>query len=103
MALTNPSMGYINSRFDRMQQRRGPIAAVVQLIYGVMGWLLFIPVALMLVSIVAVLPGQRLRRAAARHAAQIYLTLTAAKPRVVGLEHLPATPCIVAANHASYL
>jgi 1-acyl-sn-glycerol-3-phosphate acyltransferase len=29
--------------------------------------------------------------------------LTAARPRVTGIEHLPASACIVAANHASYV
>jgi 1-acyl-sn-glycerol-3-phosphate acyltransferase len=31
------------------------------------------------------------------------LTLTAARPRISGMQHLPDTPCVIAANHASYV
>jgi len=71
--------------------------------YGLHGWVSFAVVALPLVGLVAVLPGLERRRAAARRAARLFLLLIGARPRLDGLEHLPAEPCIVAANHASYL
>jgi 1-acyl-sn-glycerol-3-phosphate acyltransferase len=60
-------------------------------------------VSLSLALLVAVLPGEARRRAATRRAARLFLALAASRPAVEGLEHLPDEPCIVAANHASYL
>lgn len=79
------------------------IAALGQLAYGVAGWIAFLAVALPLVALVAVLPGLDRRRAAARHAARLVLFLMRARPRVAGLALLPPGPCIVVANHASYV
>lgn len=83
-----------------MQRPLGPVA---QRLYGMASWAVFAAVAVALAVVVAVLPGQARRRAATRHGARLFLALAAARPRVTGLENLPAEPCIVAANHASYL
>jgi 1-acyl-sn-glycerol-3-phosphate acyltransferase len=96
-------MGYINSSFDKMQRRRGALTTALERAYGVAGWLVFVVVAFALVGVVSVLPGEARRRAAARTAARVFLAATAARPAVSGLHHIPATPCIVAANHASYM
>lgn len=79
------------------------IAALARATYGVIAWLAFLAVALPLVALVAILPGEPRRRAATRQAARLVLSLMASRPRVDGLQHLPAAPCIVVANHASYL
>ncbi len=86
-----------------MQQPPHLFSAAARLLYGVSAWLVFILVALLLTIVLAVLPGEHRRRAAARHAARLFLTLTAVRPTVHGIEYIPETPCIVAANHASYL
>jgi len=96
-------MGYINSSFDKTQQPGRFIPAASRVLFGVASWLIFVPLALVLAATLAVLPGEQFRRAAARHAARLFLALTAMRPVVQGIEHLPAAPCIVAANHASYL
>lgn len=72
-------------------------------LYGLLSWTVFTVVALTLALVVAVLPGEQRRRAATRHGARLYLALSAARLQVHGLEHLPPEPCIVTANHASYL
>ena len=41
--------------------------------------------------------------AVGRAAAAALLTLTGMHPRVQGLQHLPAKPCVLVSNHASYL
>lgn len=79
------------------------LAALVPAAYGLAAWLAFLAVALPLAAVVTILPGEPRRRAATRRAARITLALMAARPRVSGLQHLPASPCIVVANHASYL
>lgn len=72
-------------------------------IYGIAAWIAFLAVVLPLLLLVVVLPGEKRRRAATRHAARLFLSLVGARPRVMGLQHLPSEPCIVAANHSSYL
>lgn len=103
MTLTNPSTGYINSLFDRMPRSPRSAASLTQVAYGLGCWLAFGLVALALLLAVAVLPGIRRRRMATQRCARLYLAMIAAGPRVAGLEQLPATPCVVVANHASYL
>lgn len=78
------------------------IAALGQILYGIAAWFAFLTVALLLLVVVTVLPGEQRRRTAMRQAARLFLTLTAAPLRIHGLEHLPE-PCIVAANHSSYM
>lgn len=86
-----------------MRQPADRLAALARAVYGVIAWSAFLVVALPLVALVAILPGESRRRAATRHAARLTLAVMAARPRVSGLQHLPAAPCIVVANHASYL
>lgn len=87
-----------------MQQKSpGAFAAVAQTGYGIVSWITFAAVASFLVGAVLLLPRLQQRRAAARRAARLYLFCVAARPRLSGLEHLPDGPCIIAANHASYL
>lgn len=86
-----------------MRKLTTAVAALGQVLYGLLGWLAFLLVALLLVIMVALLPGLRQRRSAARWAARLYLLVTGTRTRVTGLEHLPEEPCIVVANHASYM
>lgn len=50
-----------------------------------------------------VLPGLHRRRAFAHYAARCVFRLAGMPVSVDGLDHLPAGPCLVVANHASYL
>lgn len=71
----------------------GLYAAVVMLfmIFGVLG------------IVVMLLPGLERRRRAAGALIRTALLLCGLPLRVTGLQRLPAGPCMVAANHASYL
>jgi len=71
--------------------------------YGVYVWCAFVPVALVAVLVVAATPGRDRCRRVVRGAAALVLRLTGLRPRVSGLEHLPRSPCVLVANHASYL
>ena len=75
----------------------------VYLSYGVYTWVVFTACALGTVVAVLVLPTLNLRRTAARRAARLFLALTAMRLQVRGEGNLPATQCVVVANHASYL
>jgi 1-acyl-sn-glycerol-3-phosphate acyltransferase len=49
------------------------------------------------------LPGMRRRRWMAGFGSRAFLRVTGIGFSVDGLEHLPAAPCVVVANHASYI
>lgn len=66
---------------------------------GLVAIVLLVPTAVLL----AVLPGRGLRTALARAATRSTFFLLGMGPAVTGLSHLPDGPCVVVANHASYL
>ena len=72
-------------------------------LYGIYAWILFIVLALVAVLGVLVLPNLAARRALTGWVARSILRLAAMPLRVSGLQHLPSGPCVVVANHCSYL
>lgn len=70
--------------------------------YTIWGWTLFCAIAPTTSLMILVLPGVERCSRLARNAARIIFRLGGAWPRVHGLENLPAEPCVVAANHASF-
>jgi 1-acyl-sn-glycerol-3-phosphate acyltransferase len=67
-------------------------SAALFLVLGVGVLLLILPV-----------PSLGLRRRMVRRTARIWLALAGMRLSVLHLEHLPAAPCVVVANHSSYL
>jgi 1-acyl-sn-glycerol-3-phosphate acyltransferase len=76
---------------------------IAKALYGLYAIVLFASVALLTTLIMTLLPGVTRRRRLARGAARAFLRLAAMPLTVVGLEHLPEGPCILVANHCSYL
>lgn len=72
-------------------------------IWGLVTWVLFGLIAIGVVLGLAVVPGLDRRRRLARGGARLTLRLAGIPLKVTGLKHLPGGPCIVVANHASYL
>jgi 1-acyl-sn-glycerol-3-phosphate acyltransferase len=72
-------------------------------LFGVYATVIFAAVTLATVSLLAVTPGMSRRRRLARRAAASMFSLTGTRLAVHGLSHIPAQPCIIVANHASYL
>ncbi|HTV80977.1 MAG TPA: lysophospholipid acyltransferase family protein [Steroidobacteraceae bacterium] len=70
-------------------------ALYVALLFGLLG--------LAAVLLMLALPGLNRRRWVARLGARTFLRLAGMPLRVQGLQHLPPTPCILVANHCSYL
>ena len=74
------------------------------LLFGVYAWMLFAPLALVALVLVAVLPRPGWRRRATAALARMFLAASRIPVRVSGAEHLPpAGPITVVANHASYI
>ena len=71
--------------------------------YAAYAGAVFTVLSLLALLIVLPLPGLAARRGLVRIAARLFLFLVGMRVRVVNPEHLPAGPCVVVANHASYL
>ena len=78
-------------------------ATIGGLTWGVYAWLLFAGLLLLAMLAAILLPGLRLRRGTARRLAGLYFKLAGLGPTVLHRDRLPATQCVVVANHASYL
>jgi 1-acyl-sn-glycerol-3-phosphate acyltransferase len=74
-----------------------------RLLFGVYAITAFVLTGLVALAAVLVTPGLERRRAIARAGSRAFLRLIAVPLEVSGLERLPAEPCVVVANHASYL
>ncbi len=72
-------------------------------LYGIYAILAFAGVTILPLALLAVVPGEDHRRWLARNAAKLWFRLVAVRLNVSGMENLPAEPCVVVANHASYL
>jgi len=74
-----------------------------RIIYGAYAMALFLTASLTALALVLITPGLARRRAIARAGSRLFLRLAGMRLEVSGLERLPAEPCVVVANHASYL
>lgn len=79
------------------------LAKFLRVLYGLYVWVLFALLSLTTLALVLVVPPLTFRRAIARHVASLFLLLAGMPVRVVGAEQLPRQPCVVVANHSSYL
>lgn len=75
----------------------------IRLLWGLWAWLLLPPMLALAAVPILLLPSLRQRRAGARLVCRAYFALCVLPVRVAGLERLPAGPCIIVANHASYV
>jgi len=98
----------VNSAAGGRSQAAAPAAPAVRrfslpgLLYGVGTWVQFLVLGALVVPILLLTPGLARRRALVRALARLALRLAGMRLQVHGLERLPQ-PCIVVANHSSYL
>ncbi|MCA1798510.1 MAG: 1-acyl-sn-glycerol-3-phosphate acyltransferase [Xanthomonadaceae bacterium] len=81
----------------------GLLTGISRRAWGVWALVVFAACAGSAVVLLAFVPGLERRRALARRAAGAIFRLTGTPVEVSGLELLPPGPCIVVANHASYV
>jgi 1-acyl-sn-glycerol-3-phosphate acyltransferase len=74
-------------------------------IYGVYAILTFLVLGALALVLVTLVPGlgMKRRRAIAHYTARSFFHVAGMRVNVVGEELLPAGPCVVVANHASYI
>ncbi len=82
-----------------------PVTALgpFRLVWGVYAWLLLVLVLLIVALPVLTLPTTQQRRRAAQLACRAYFRLSGLPAHRIGMHRLPPGPCIVVANHASYV
>jgi 1-acyl-sn-glycerol-3-phosphate acyltransferase len=71
--------------------------------YGLYVWALFVLLSFTTLILVLVVPPLTVRRAIARQIAGLFLLLAGMPVRVLSAHRLPGHPCVVVANHSSYL
>lgn len=72
-------------------------------IWGLVMWLVFALVCLIVIVALVLVPTQGLRRRLVRGGTRLIFRLVGVPLDVTGLKYLPGGPCIVVSNHASYL
>jgi 1-acyl-sn-glycerol-3-phosphate acyltransferase len=83
--------------------KQSKATAAVNLLYVVYCLVSFTVLGLSVLAINLFLPSLRRRRVVAGTVGRAFLRLTGIPFKVEGLERLPNTPCVVVANHASYI
>ena len=78
-------------------------ALLVRATYGAYAWAMLLAAAVPTLILLLVTPNLGARRRVARWGARVVFWLIGSPVRVAGAEKLPGTPCVVVANHASYL
>ncbi len=86
-----------------LPQAQRAATAGAHLLYGLYGWLLFALLAPPTWLLTALAPRPAAAWRVNRLAARIILRLAGVPFSVRGLEHVPHAPCVLVANHASYL
>lgn len=76
---------------------------LVRVLYGTYAWLALAAIALPTCVLLAVTPGVQRRRAVARNASRLFFAAIGSSVRVEGHAIEQDYPCVVVANHASYL
>ena len=71
--------------------------------YGCYAWVALLVIVLPLCALLAVMPGLERRRRTAHGAARLFLSLIGSPVRTEGSAIEPHYPCVVVANHSSYL
>ena len=90
-------------RAGMLPQLRRTLRVGAAILYAVYAWTLFWLLAPLAWSAVALLPRPAWSLAVIRAAARWLRWLSGTPLRVQGLDHLPHGPCVIVANHASYL
>lgn len=90
-------------RAGMLPQLRRTLRVGAAILYAVYTWTLFWLLAPLAWSAVALLPRPAWSLAVIRAAARWLRWLSGTPLRVQGLDHLPHGPCVIVANHASYL
>jgi len=77
--------------------------SLIRAAYGGYAWVTLLVIVIPTCAMLAITPGVSRRRRVARGAARLFFAAIGSPVRVEGSAALPHYPCVVVANHASYL
>ncbi|MEM7452302.1 MAG: lysophospholipid acyltransferase family protein [Pseudomonadota bacterium] len=88
---------------EALDTRRSPLRVVADVLFG--GWFLLVFTVCVLICLLGILvvPGLERRQRIAKTMSQLVFLLTATGPDCEGFDQLPEGPCVLVANHQSYL
>ena len=86
-----------------LPELRRSLRAVAAVLYAVYAWTVLFALAVPVWVLVAVVQRPRLARAVCHRAAKLLIWMTRIRVSVTGVENLPRTAHVLAANHASYV
>lgn len=72
-------------------------------LFGLYAWVCFVVLGFVTLLLLLLLPGLAVRRAIARASAQLMLRIAGIRCTIKHADLLPSGPCVVVANHSSYL
>jgi len=81
----------------------GITSQFTRITYGVYAWIVLTGCVIPILVLLIFTPARRGRRQVARWGGKIFFSLIGSPVRLEGADQLPRSPCIVVANHASYL
>jgi 1-acyl-sn-glycerol-3-phosphate acyltransferase len=79
------------------------VKRVLHIAYGCYAWIALLVIVIPTCVLLAVVPGLERRRRVARAAARLFFLAIGSPVRIEGTAIEPYYPCVVVANHASYL
>jgi 1-acyl-sn-glycerol-3-phosphate acyltransferase len=77
--------------------------AWIRVVYGLYAWIALLICGLPALVLVSIVPGRSLRRRLTHWFAALFFLVIGSPIRVLGRGRMPASACVVVANHASYL
>lgn len=80
-----------------------PVVFVLRAVFALYAWSMLAVLSSFTLLLLLIAPRLEQRRRLARSTARLMLRLTGVRCRLVGTELLPDAPCVVVANHASYI
>jgi len=79
------------------------VIRILHFAYGCFAWVALLAIVIPLCVLLALVPGVHRRRQVARGAARLYMLVIGSPVRIEGSDIEPHYPCVVVANHSSYL
>lgn len=81
------------------------LRSIFEALYGIYAVVVFLILGIVALALVTLVPGLsiKVRRAIAQKTARLFFVCAGIRIRMTGEENLPTGPCVVVANHASYL
>ena len=80
-----------------------PFSVAFRLFYGWYTWTMFVLLGVLTLIALLLVPGLERRRQLAQRAARFILRITGIRYQLTQAELLPEAPCVIVANHCSYL